>query len=264
MTIEVANKLLELRKKSGMSQEELADKLGISRQSISKWERAESSPDTDNLIALAKIYNVSLDEILLGKESALDEEFSKNEQEEDIPDMGTEFIHVDDENSTVRIGTKGIYVNERSKNNEVRIDENGIYVNGEPKNHVFTRGKNKKGNKFHDLSVLKAIPYPIVAAILYIVFGFAGICGGWDWGWIVFLTIPLYYTLIDSIEYHNPEHFFYPVFALIIFFLWGNECWFGIGYRISWVVFLTIPIYYSICGAIKNESKKKQLESDNL
>ena len=67
MTIEVANRLLELRKKSGMSQEELADKLGISRQSVSKWERAESSPDTDNFIALAKIYNVSLDELCLGK-----------------------------------------------------------------------------------------------------------------------------------------------------------------------------------------------------
>ena len=68
MTIEVANRLLDLRKKSGMSQEELAEKLGISRQSVSKWERAESSPDTDNLIALAQIYGVSLDELLMGKE----------------------------------------------------------------------------------------------------------------------------------------------------------------------------------------------------
>ena len=88
MTIEVANRLLELRKKSGMSQEELADKLGISRQSVSKWERAESSPDTDNFIALAKIYNVSLDELLLGKESAVEEESSNNGFQEDIPDMG--------------------------------------------------------------------------------------------------------------------------------------------------------------------------------
>lgn len=263
MTIEVANRLLELRKKSGMSQEELADKLGISRQSVSKWERAESSPDTDNFIALAKIYNVSLDELLLGKESAVEDESSNNGSQEDIPDMGKEFIHVNDNNSTVRIGTKGIYVNERNENNEVRIDKNGIYVNGEPKNHMFTRGKNEKGNKFHDLSVLKAIPYPVVTAILYIVFGFTGICGSWSWGWSVFLTIPLYYTLIDAIEYHDPEHFCYPVFALILFFLLGNAEWFGIGYRISWVVFLTIPIYYSICSAFKNEAKKKQIEIDD-
>ena len=47
-----------------MTQEELAEKLNISRQSVSKWERAESCPDTDNLIELAKIYNVTLDESL--------------------------------------------------------------------------------------------------------------------------------------------------------------------------------------------------------
>ena len=64
MNIEIADRLVKLRKKHGLSQEELADKLGISRQAVSKWERAESSPDTDNLICLAKLYGVSLDELL--------------------------------------------------------------------------------------------------------------------------------------------------------------------------------------------------------
>ena len=64
MTIEIADRLVKLRKKNGLSQEELADKLGLSRQAVSKWERAESSPDTDNLICLAKLYNVSLDDLL--------------------------------------------------------------------------------------------------------------------------------------------------------------------------------------------------------
>ena len=63
MTIEVADRLVKLRKKYGYSQEELADKLGLSRQAVSKWERAEASPDTDNLICLAKLYGVSLDEL---------------------------------------------------------------------------------------------------------------------------------------------------------------------------------------------------------
>ena len=53
MNIELANRLLQYRKNSGLSQEELAEKLGISRQSISKWERAEASPDTDNIIELS-------------------------------------------------------------------------------------------------------------------------------------------------------------------------------------------------------------------
>ena len=64
MAITTANRLYELRKQHGYSQDELADKLNVSRQAISKWERSESSPDTDNLIALAKLYGVSLDELL--------------------------------------------------------------------------------------------------------------------------------------------------------------------------------------------------------
>ncbi len=64
MDIYTANKLLQLRKKNNYSQEELAQHLNISRQAVSKWERAESSPDTDNLIALAKLYRISLDELL--------------------------------------------------------------------------------------------------------------------------------------------------------------------------------------------------------
>ena len=64
MNVETADRLTMLRKKRGYSQEQLAEKLGVSRQAVSKWERAEASPDTDNLIALAKIYEISLDELL--------------------------------------------------------------------------------------------------------------------------------------------------------------------------------------------------------
>lgn len=64
MNIETANRLYELRKEKGYSQEELAEKLNISRQAVSKWERAEASPDTDNLINLARLYGITLDELL--------------------------------------------------------------------------------------------------------------------------------------------------------------------------------------------------------
>lgn len=65
MNLEIANRLVALRRERGLSQEDLAARLGVSRQAISKWERAESSPDTDNLIALARLYGISLDELLL-------------------------------------------------------------------------------------------------------------------------------------------------------------------------------------------------------
>lgn len=72
MNVEVANRLQQLRKAKGLSQEELANILGLSRQAISKWERAETSPDTDNLICLAKLYNISIDS-LLDTDESLDE-----------------------------------------------------------------------------------------------------------------------------------------------------------------------------------------------
>ena len=62
----IANRFYQYRKKSGLSQEELAARLGISRQSVSKWERGEASPDTENLIRLARLYGVSLDDLVNG------------------------------------------------------------------------------------------------------------------------------------------------------------------------------------------------------
>lgn len=64
MNIQIADRLIQLRKDKGLSQEALAEQLGISRQAISKWERAEASPDTDNLIALASLYGMTLDQLL--------------------------------------------------------------------------------------------------------------------------------------------------------------------------------------------------------
>ena len=64
MNVETAQRLADLRRSKGFSQEGLARKLGLSRQAVSKWERAESSPDTENLFSVSKLYGVSLDELL--------------------------------------------------------------------------------------------------------------------------------------------------------------------------------------------------------
>ena len=64
MNVEIAQRLAARRKQAGLSQEALAERLGVSRQAVSKWERSESSPDTDNLIALAQLYGLSLDDLL--------------------------------------------------------------------------------------------------------------------------------------------------------------------------------------------------------
>ena len=60
----LADKIIDLRKKEGLSQEELANKLGVSRQSVSKWEGAQSTPDMDKIIKLANLFGVSTDYLL--------------------------------------------------------------------------------------------------------------------------------------------------------------------------------------------------------
>lgn len=64
----IGNRLFELRKKKGITQEKLAEKLNVSRQSVSNWELDKSLPDTDKLLVLAQIYDVSLDYIAYGKQ----------------------------------------------------------------------------------------------------------------------------------------------------------------------------------------------------
>lgn len=62
MTLE--KKLVRLRKKEGMSQADVSEKLNVSRQAVSRWEAGDSSPSTENLQALCKLYNVKLDDLL--------------------------------------------------------------------------------------------------------------------------------------------------------------------------------------------------------
>ena len=62
--MELYEKLYELRRASGMSQEELAEKLGVSRQAVSKWESGATQPELQKLIELSRLYSVSVDELL--------------------------------------------------------------------------------------------------------------------------------------------------------------------------------------------------------
>ncbi len=61
-----AEKLSALRKAAGLSQEQLADKLGVSRQAITKWETGNGEPTLENLRAVATLFRVSFDELLGG------------------------------------------------------------------------------------------------------------------------------------------------------------------------------------------------------
>ena len=66
----LGEKIKELRKSRGMSQEELAEQINVSRQAISKWELDASLPDIDNIVQLSRLFAVSIDYLLLEKDEA--------------------------------------------------------------------------------------------------------------------------------------------------------------------------------------------------
>ena len=64
----IADRIQYLRKQKGLSQEELADKMGVSRQAVSKWESEQSMPDLDKIIVMSDLFEVTTDYILKGIE----------------------------------------------------------------------------------------------------------------------------------------------------------------------------------------------------
>jgi len=65
--MEFNNKLYQLRKQKGLSQEELANRLNVSRQTVSKWEVGDSTPDMEKLVAISDLFEISLDELVTDK-----------------------------------------------------------------------------------------------------------------------------------------------------------------------------------------------------
>lgn len=137
MDLAMAQRLVDRRKAAGLSQEALAAQLGVSRQAVSKWERSESSPDTDNLIALAALYGVSLDELLYG-EAATDaddlEDGCADTVTADVADEAEDSAeHADcGDKPLVDISlARGIHVIDPNKGEEVHVGWSGIHVTNE-------------------------------------------------------------------------------------------------------------------------------------
>ncbi|CKG37984.1 transcriptional regulator [Streptococcus pneumoniae] len=84
----LGEQLKKLRESKGFSQEDVAKKIGVTRQAVYKWENDKSYPDIDNLILLSEMYNVTLDELIKGNQDfkkkihsdAEDEDFEKGNE----------------------------------------------------------------------------------------------------------------------------------------------------------------------------------------
>ena len=93
----LADKITDLRKKNGWSQEDLAEKMGVSRQSISKWESAQSVPDMGRIVRLSEVFSVSTDYLLKDE--------LETERNEVIPveDSDTPFLTISMEEASLQL-----------------------------------------------------------------------------------------------------------------------------------------------------------------
>lgn len=209
MDIEVANRLQKLRKENGYSKEELANKLGISPEEISKWERTEASPDTDNLILLAKLYDMSLDDLL-----NTDNSISKNTNKIEITDDEGQKIVIDDDE--IKFFDENENEVKRSKASKISNAINSIFTLLVVITYLII---GFKYNLWHPgwilfllipvvASIFEAFIkkricdfcYPVLVAAIYLFIG----CGYnlWHPYWWLFITIPIFYVSAELIDWY--------------------------------------------------------------
>lgn len=319
MNIEIANRLRQMRNKNNLSQEELAARIGVSRQAVSKWERAEASPDTDNLILLARLYGISIDELLRTEEASVSPGISLKKDDyghkdepvrEAVPENYTdEEIYPGAEkaeSASVPQGSPfGADIGGEEKKASRGIGDTigkagraiGGMLNsageairsgdGRDLDSKLEKGAEKlcegldKGMDKLNSGIEKGVsrlgsydgggksggqkpPATLLDKIFPIIITFAFLCacgiGLAHPGWTLFLLIPLYYTGKEALRKRNPLIFCYPVFCAFVYFFiggflgvfsgWLSSFWYGL----MWLLFLTIPLYYTLFPAIKKRN----------
>jgi len=179
---DIAQRLAHLRQKAGYSITELADKIGLSADTVAVWERGDASPDAQALLALADLYGVTVDILLQRPIPGSDEVDPHNP----LPD-GSYFEHKERERDRAR----------------------------------------------------QRFPYPVLVTLAYLVLGF--VFGAWHPGWIIFLTIPLFYLPASQ---RTPLRLLgNPVMITIIYLLLGCFCHL---WHPGWLIFLAIPLLQKI------------------
>ena len=202
MNVEIAQRLAELRRQKGYSQEELAEALGLSRQAVSKWERAESSPDIGNLVALAKLYGVTLDDLL---RVDTDIEDDVKFEAKDRSDSAESQVKAAVEQATAAAAqAQAAAATAQAQAQTQAAPQPQYYTQAPPPNPqqvtmippppVPVKKKSGPWTTF---------PYPVLCVIVYLFAGF--FFAAWHPAWVIFVTIPLYYWIASIIE-NDPNY----------------------------------------------------------
>ncbi len=240
MNVEIAQRLASLRREKGYSQEALATELGLSRQAVSKWERAESQPDTGNLIALADLYGVTLDELVRVEADIADdvrfEETEKDQQKEDevkAAAMTATIAAKQAAAAAARAETAASHTEAQTSQIPIQQDQasqvstqqtqNSQTQNSSPSQQAYsqteTSAQTSAGTSFQSGATAPmppqsqptkvprnpwmTFPYPVLVVMLFLLAGF--LYGAWNPAWVLFLTIPFYYWIVNVIT-NDPNY----------------------------------------------------------
>lgn len=215
MDLFTAKKLTSLRKYHSLSQETLAEKIGVSRQAISKWERGEASPDTDNVLLISKLYGISVDDILGDKTAE------------------TVISEIENKKQCTITETKS---SEETKNEKA---ENKVLTEKTvTQNPTKAASARQKTGRF-----MMRFPFFLAVIILYLILGFS--LSLWHPLWIIFFLIPTYYLTAFALKAPSKKKLLlrFPVYLYVI------TLYIALGLTMNlwhpyWIIFLTIPFYY--------------------
>ncbi len=252
MNYETGERLAKYRKKANLSQEELADKLNVSRQAVSKWERGESSPDTDNLISLAKLYNVTLDDLLnKNPDETLNKENDEHKNKKEYVHISKDGIHVKDDEHEVHIDSTGVH-------------EFGdqININGE---NITENFKNafRRNRKYEMINGIVCGALFLMITAIYLTLGFILPNGeGWKIYWTLFFIPFIITSIVDCFKYRRLSKLNVVFITAFAYMFVGMYV--GIWHP-TWIVFILIPIFYSIVCPIQKHVKTISINTkDNI
>lgn len=208
----IGDRITTLRKELNMSQEVLAERIGVSRQAISKWERGEATPDIYNITALADIFELSIDEFIRGEEFDLKRkkpkviaiELKQNAEKLImlaiaiflVSAFGFTILPFSNNMNVLVFGimvTAGILIIIRSGFMFEKFYMYNKAVNQEEHNESAS---NKNLSEKRKTAIITAVS--ILCTIVYLFISF--VYGLWHPGWLVFLLIPVTYALLDAFE----------------------------------------------------------------
>jgi len=215
MITNLGERIVTLRKEMNLSQEALAEQIGVSRQAISKWERGEASPDIQNLTALAETFGLSIDEFIHA-----DEELSQRK---------TKLVGLDLRKNAEKMIILAVAIFILSAFGFIALPFDGrtnILIFGIlvtagvllciKAGFMFERFymMNKDAfNKDEDLQPRNSqskrkkeaigTAVALICTLVYLFISF--VYGLWHPGWLVFLLIPITYVLLDAFEFKGPK-----------------------------------------------------------